>query len=325
MGKGAEDLQFMALHFALIVLALVMMFIGAEGLVRGSSSLALRMGVSALVVGLTVVSFGTSAPELLVSLKSTSIGQADIAVGNVVGSNLFNMGVILGLTALICPIPVRLKLLRADLPVMVLACMIMPLLLLDEVIGRVEGGLLFAGVVIYTVANIFMARKESDREVISEFEEAIPVRSGSAWMDVLIMMGGLAMLAFGSDLLVEHAVVVARAWGISEAVIGLTIIATGTSMPELVTSVVAALKKEPDIAIGNVVGSSIYNVMLILGLSSLVMPMESGGITFIDYGFMIGLSLLLVPMLYTGMRLRQSEGLLLLAGYGCYLYLLWPK
>lgn len=315
----------MTLHLLLIALSLFMLFLGAEGLVRGSSSLALRMGVSPLVVGLTVVSFGTSAPELVVSLKSAAIGEGDIAVGNVVGSNLFNVGIILGLTALICPIPVKRKLLKADLPVMLACCMILPILLQNGVINRLEGGFLFSGVVIYTLANLLMARRQLTQGVVSQTKTAPPSPSGNVWLDLAMMTGGLGLLVLGSNVLVDHSVMVARAWGVTEAVIGLTIIATGTSMPELVTSVVAALKKQPDIAVGNVIGSTIYNVMLILGLSALVLPMESGGITFMDYAFMIGLTLMLVPMLWSGLRLRQIEGAVLLAGYGGYMFLLWPK
>lgn len=315
----------MTLHLLLIALSLFMLFLGAEGLVRGSSSLALRMGVSPLVVGLTVVSFGTSAPELVVSLKSAAIGEGDIAVGNVVGSNLFNVGIILGLTAVICPIPVKRKLLKADLPVMLACCMILPILLQNGVINRLEGGFLFSGVVIYTLANLLMARRQLTQGVVSQTKTAPPSPSGNVWLDLAMMTGGLGLLVLGSNVLVDHSVMVARAWGVTEAVIGLTIIATGTSMPELVTSVVAALKKQPDIAVGNVIGSTIYNVMLILGLSALVLPMESGGITFMDYAFMIGLTLMLVPMLWSGLRLRQIEGAVLLAGYGGYMFLLWPK
>lgn len=308
-----------------VVLSLILLVAGAEGLVRGSASLALKLGLTPLMVGLTVVAFGTSSPELVVSIKASLAGQGDISVGNVVGSNIFNIAVILGLTALICSIPVQLQIIRIDAPIMVGVSLLMILLLADGRLGRIEGGLLFGGVIAYTILNIILARRTTNAAVEAEFEEGVPKANSRWWVDLLFIAGGLALLVYGSDLLVVHAVSLARGLNVSEAVIGLTIIAAGTSMPELATSIVAALRKEPDIAIGNVIGSNIFNILSILGVCSLVAPIESGGVCPFDYWVMIGCAVLLLPMLWTGRRIVRIEGALLLAAYGAYLFVLWPK
>ncbi|MBL9154676.1 MAG: calcium/sodium antiporter [Verrucomicrobiales bacterium] len=308
-----------------VLLSLVLLIAGAEGLVRGSASIALKLGLTPLMVGLTVVAFGTSSPELVVSIKASLAGQGDISVGNVVGSNIFNIAVILGLTALICPVAVQWQLIKIDAPIMVGVSLLMLLLLGDGALSRAEGSLLFAGIVSYTILNVYLARRTTTPAVEAEFEEGVPKPTSHWWADLLFIAGGLALLVFGSDLLVEHAVSLARSLGVSEAVIGLTIIAAGTSMPELATSIVAALRKEPDIAIGNVIGSNIFNILSILGLCSLVAPIQSSGIRPFDYWAMIGCAVLLLPMLWTGRKIVRIEGAILLAAYGAYLYVLWPK
>jgi len=324
-GGLAWIFPFMILSFVWIVVALVLLTLGAEWLVRGSSSLALRLGVTPLMVGLTVVAFGTSSPELVVSFKAALDGLGDVALGNVVGSNLFNVGIILGLTALICPIAIQSQILKVDGPIMIGTALLVPLVLRDGVVTRVEGAALFVGVLGYTVMNWMLSRRETTVEVKAEFDRGVPPKSKAWWMDVLWIAGGLVVLVLGSRLLVEHCLVVARAFAVSEAVISLTIIAAGTSMPELATSVVAALRKQPDIAIGNVVGSNIFNVLSILGLSSLVAPLESNGIRDVDLYWMVGLSVLLLPLMAQGRSLRRADGVLLLGSYGVYLYLLWPR
>lgn len=308
-----------------VVVALALLVAGAEGLVRGSSSLALKLGLTPLTIGLTVVAFGTSSPELVVCLKAGLAGQGDIAVGNVIGSNIFNIAVILGITAMVCPVRVQWQLIKLDTPVMLGVTLLVVGLLWDGALGRVEGTLLTAGIVAYTVINLRLARRQTNAAVKAEFAEAMPPRSTHWALDLLFILGGLAVLVYGSRLLVDHSVSLARGLGVSEAVIGLTIIAAGTSMPELATSVIAALRKEPDIAIGNVIGSNIFNLLGILGISSLVVPLRAGGIQAMDLAFMVGVSFLLLPLLLSGMRLSRREGGLLLAAYGAYLFLLWPK
>ncbi len=315
----------MVLELFLVVLSLLLLFAGAESLVRGSSSLALRAGMSPLVVGLTVVAFGTSSPELLVSLKAGFAGKGDIAVGNVVGSNIFNLGVILGLTALVCPIPVKMQLIKADVPVMILVSAMVPLLLWDGFLGRVEAAALTVGIIVYVLVNVYCALRQTTPALEAEFEEGVPKLSRH-WLADLAFVGlGLGVLVLGSRLLVDNSVEVARAFGVSEAVIALTIISAGTSMPELATSVVAALRKEPDIALGNVIGSNIFNVLAILGISGLAVPLTAAGIQRIDHAVMIVLSILMLPFLWSGLKVRRLEGLVLLAVYIGYLAWLWPK
>lgn len=312
----------MIVNFTYIVLALGLLFIGAEGLVRGSSSLALRAGLSPLTVGLTIVAFGTSSPELVVSLEATLSQQGDISVGNVVGSNIFNIAIILGITAILCPIPVHRKIIKIDAPIALgLTCLLLVLLLNDS-LGRLEGLLLFAGIVAYTVMNVVFANKEP---VNGGNDDAAPGISRHWILDTAFMLGGLGILIFGSRLLVDHSIILAKGFGVSEAVIGLTIVAAGTSMPELATSVVAALRKQPDIAIGNVVGSNVFNILGILGVTSLVSPLYAPGISWTDYAAMLAFTVLLVPLLYTGRILHRLEGLALIALYAGYLFLLWPE
>lgn len=318
----------MAGNLAFIILALLLLFAGAEALVKGSSSLALRAGLSPLMVGLTIVAFGTSSPELVVSVEAALSGQGDISVGNVVGSNSFNIGIILGLTALICPIPVHYQIIRIDAPIALIVAGLLWLLLLNGQLGRLEGGLLFTGIVAYTAMNLYFARRQSALpNVVADqsAEVSVPGITSRWQIDAGLIIGGLAVLVFGSNLLVTNAIVVAEALGVSQAIIGLTIVAAGTSMPELATSVVAALRKQPDIAIGNIVGSNIFNILGILGVASLISPLTAPGIAWSDYAAMILFTVLLIPLLYTGRLLHRVEGAVLLALYGLYLFVLWPK
>ena len=308
-----------------IAVALVVLTMGAESLVRGSASLALRLGVTPLMVGLTVVAIGTSSPELVVSLKAGLDGMGDVAVGIVVGSNLFNLGVILGLTAVICPLPVRAQVVKLDTPVMIAACLMVPVVLLDGVVSRLEGMALLGGIVAYTGMNWVLSRREFAAQVAAQFGGKTLPNGRAWWADVLWILAGLALLVLGSRLLMEHCLVLARALGVSEAVIGLTIIAAGTSMPELATSVVAAIRKQPDIAVGNAVGSSVFNVLCILGLTATVVPVKSQGIRQTDMLWMVGLAILLLPLILIGRRLYRLEGLVLLSAYAVYLWTLWPN
>lgn len=309
----------------LILAACVVLFLGAELLVRGGSSLALKLGLTPLVVGLTVVAFGTSAPELIVSLKAAWIGQSDIAVGNVVGSNIFNIAVILGLSAAVFPIRTHLQVLRWDAPLLLVVTLLVPLAMLDGTVSRVEGGILTAGIFAYTAWAIRMARKDETLGHESTVDVPEIQNKGSIATDVLKILGGLAVLVIGSRLLVTHSIIVARNLGVSEAVIGLTIIAAGTSMPELATSMVAAFRKQSDIALGNVLGSNLFNLLFVLGGSAVVHPVRSGGLKPLDLWFMIGVTAVLVPMLATGRRLNRAEGGLLAASYVGYLVFMWPK
>lgn len=309
----------------LILLACLILFAGAELLVRGGASLALKLGLTPLVVGLTVVAFGTSMPELIVSLKAAWSGNSDIAIGNVVGSNIFNIAVILGLSAVVFPVTTHLQILRWDAPVLIAVTLLVPLTFLDGSVSRVEGGVLMLLAVAYTVWAVKMAKK--DETLGHEAHIDIPEikNKGSILTDVIKIAAGLGVLVLGSWLLVRHAVLIATSLGVSEAVIGLTIIAAGTSMPELATSVVAAFRKQSDIALGNVLGSNLFNILFVLGGSAAIHPVRTSGLQPLDLWMMIGVTIILFPMLFTGKRLNRTEGLLLVACYGGYLFFMWPK
>ena len=317
-----------ALTLVLFIIGLVGLIIGAELLVRGASRLAIGFGISPLVVGLTVVAFGTSSPELAVSTGSALSGQADIALGNVVGSNIFNVLFILGLSASIGTLVVAQQLIRLDVPLMI-GVAILPLLLgLDGKIGRLDGLLLFAGIVAYIVFAIRQSRKET-KEIEAEYDHEFGQGGGmgprQAVIQIALVIAGLALLVVGARWLVNGAVAMARSLGLSELIIGLTIIAAGTSLPEVATSVIASLRGERDIAVGNVVGSNIFNILAVLGLTAAVAP---EGVTVpvaalrFDIPFMIAVSVACLPIFFTGYRIARWEGLLFLAYYVAYtLYL----
>ena len=309
----------------LLLTGLVALYFGAEWLVRGGASLAVRLGVTPLLVGLTVVAYGTSTPELIVSSTAAAQGQGAIAIGNVVGSNIFNIGVILGLTALLAPMRVQLQLLKFDTPVMVGVALLFLLFFRDGSIQRWESLVFLSGIVLYTVVNVRLARRQVSADVRQEFDDSVPKPTGSPWTDAGLIVAGLATLVLGSRLFVTGAVDLARLFSISDAVIGLTIVAAGTSLPELASSLMAAWRKQPDIAIGNVVGSNIYNILAILGVSGMIAsPVNGQGVSLTDTVVMIGFSVVLLVISWTGFTLRRWEGALLLALYGGYLWHLWP-
>ena len=296
---------------------------GAELLVRGASRLAIAAGISPLVVGLTVVAFGTSAPELAVTVSSAYAGQADVALGNVVGSNIFNVLFILGLSALIAPLVVAQQLVRMDVPLMIGASVLALLLGLDGRIGRLDGLLLFAGIVAYTFFLIRQSRRET-ASVRVEYEEAFggEARERSSWpLNVGLIAAGLGLLVLGSRWLVDAAVTTAQALGVSELVIGLTIVAAGTSLPEVATSVLASLRGERDIAVGNVVGSNLFNLLAVLGLGSLVapdgVPVPPGALSF-DIPVMIAVAVATLPVFFTGYTIARWEGAVFLGYYVAY-------
>jgi len=305
--------------FAASVAALALLAGGAELLVRGASALALRVGISALGVGLTVVAFGTSAPELVVSLSAALRDAGDIAVGNVVGSNICNIALILGLAALFKPTAVHAKVLRLDAPLMVgVSFLAVGMLGTGGVVSRIDGALLVGALVGYVAATLVQARRET-LEVRKEFAEGIhPVR-GRLAVSILLVVAGLAGLMAGGNLLVNSAVTLATAFGVSQAVIGLTIVAVGTSLPELATSLVAAIRGQGDIAVGNVVGSNVFNLLGILGISALARPLPQGDIAWTDLGVMVFLAIVLLPIARTGSIISRLEGLFLIAFYAAYL------
>jgi len=303
-----------------LFLGLVLLYFGAEGLVRGSSSMALRLGISPLLVGLTVVAFGTSAPEMIVSVKAAYLGQGDISVGNVVGSNICNIGLILAFSALIVPIKVASQIVRIDTPIMIGATALAIALLYDGSLTRTEGIFFFLLLIAYIVFSIRLAKKQATDPLAQEFSDEMKISKTGVALDVLMVIGGLAMLVFGARFLVDSAIVIAKAFGLSEAVIGLTIVAIGTSLPEFATSLIAAIKKEADIAVGNVVGSNIFNILGILGVSAFITPLGSSGITGIDLGVMAGFAVALWGFSATGHRITRLEGLIMMAAYAAYVW-----
>lgn len=300
---------------------LVLILLGANYLTDGASSLAKRFRISDLVIGLTVVAFGTSAPELAVSLSSAIKGSADIAIGNVVGSNMFNTLMIVGCTAFFAPIVVTRNTLLKEIPLCILASVALLAIsndmLLDkqplDVVSRTDGFLLLLFFIIFMVYTFSIARQHGD-------EEAEEVKQIPLWLSLIYIIGGLAALVFGGNIFVDGATGIARSLGVSESVIGLTLVAGGTSLPELATSVVAALKKNPEMAIGNVVGSNLFNIFLVLGASASITPLHLMGITNFDLCSLVFASVLLwlFGVFYKKRTITRVEGTVLVVCYIAY-------
>ena len=315
----------------MFIAGLAVLVAGADVLVRGASRLAFAFGISPLVVGLTVVAYGTSAPELAVSVSASLAGQADLAVGNVVGSNISNILLILGLSAVAAPLVVSQQLIRLDVPLMIGVFVLMFVMSIDGIISTVDGALLFAGAVGYTIFAIRKSRKETQK-IRDQYEKQFgekpaenPGKSSTARNTMLIIVG-IAALALGAKWLVDSATQMARAFGVSELIIGLTVVAIGTSLPELATSVVASIRGERDIAAGNVVGSNLFNVLSVLGLTALVVPkgvpVAPSLLTF-DLPVMVAVGIACLPIFFIGYRIDRWEGAIFLFYYLAYiLYLI---
>ena len=308
----------------LIVGGLVLLFFGADWLVKGAVTMALHLGLSPLIVGLTVVALGTSLPEALVSVQAAIDNQGGIALGNVIGSNILNIALILGLSSLLQPLKVDSHLVKADVPILVGASFLLIVLLEDFHISRMEGALLLLGIVFYVTGNIMTVKRTSPAEDQIEGMEVPKDPSNNLLRDIGFLILGLVALALGSNFLVSGAVDLARVWGLSEALIGLTIVSIGTGTPELATALMAAYRKTADIAIGNAVGSNIFNIFFVVGLAGLIAPIEATGINSSDLYVMFGLTFLLLPTVWTGMVLDRKEGFLFVAIYVAYIYYLWP-
>ncbi|HEY5656743.1 MAG TPA: calcium/sodium antiporter [Myxococcota bacterium] len=314
----------MLIAIAYVAAGLAMLYFGGEALVRGASNLALRLGISAVAIGLTVVAFGTSAPELVVSVDAALTGANDISVGNVVGSNIANIALILGIATLVRPTQVAAQLVRVDAPIMVVVSLALLAALVDGGASRLEGSLFLLGLLLYVAFTFWQARQELP-DVQREFASATPRPRAGAMGIVALLVVGLALLVGGGHLLVEGAVEIAAQLGISQAAIGLTVVAVGTSLPELATSLVAALRGHGDIAVSNVIGSNIFNILGILGLTALVRPLALGGISVIDLAVMVALAFILVLLLAARSRLGRVEGACFVAGFVLYVgWLLAP-
>jgi cation:H+ antiporter len=311
------------MNLLLFLAGLTALVAGASLLVRGASALALSFGVSPLVVGLTIVAFGTSSPEVAVSVGAALEGQTDIAVGNVVGSNIFNVLFILGASALIVPLVVHVQLIRQEVPIMIGASLLLIALGFDGRLTRLDAALLFGLLVVYTVFLIVQSRRQT-QEAVAELTAELP--RSAAWdrhwaVQVALVVAGLVLLVLGSDWLVTAAVTFAKALGVSDLVIGLTIVAAGTSMPEVATSITAAIKGERDIAVGNVVGSNTFNILGCLGLAGLVapagLPLAPSVLTF-DLWVMLAVAIACLPVFFTGREIARWEGAVFLGYYAAY-------
>jgi len=314
----------MVLYTVYCLVGFVLLYFGAEWLVKGSSSLARSLGITPIVIGLTVVAFGTSAPELVVSLVSSIKGKSMIAVGNVVGSNICNIALVLGLSAVLNPIKSDPTVVRRDIPIMLAISLYLLLLTFNSTLGRIEGATLFIGIILYTIMNYSLAKKETAgaAEIKSELEDIGFVASRSK--QIVMIAAGIAGVVGGAQAVVDSAVFIMTELGVDEKFIGLTIVAFGTSLPELATSVVAAMRGEMDISIGNLVGSNVFNIMSVLGVAALVRPIpipggfiESG--LWIDYLVMMFTSFLPWLMMRKDYTVKRSDGIILLLCYVGYL------
>ncbi len=301
----------MLLDVVLIVVGVALVLFGADRLTEGASALARRMNVPEIIIGLTIVAAGTSAPELFVSLVSALKGTPDLAVGNVVGSNTMNAMLIVGFAAMVAPMTISRSTVKKDIPFSVGASVLLILLAVDSFLGRVDGIILLLGFAVFMAYTLMQAKTGSTDEVQAE--------TSPVWKNIVYLVGGLLGLVLGSNLFVDSASSVAYALDISEGVVGLTVVAGGTSLPELATSVVAARKGQSAIAIGNVIGSNVFNILLILGLTATISPMEIEGITTIDMAVML-ISVALVWMFsFTRYTVERWEGAVLVGGYLVYL------
>ncbi|MBN1520986.1 MAG: calcium/sodium antiporter [Candidatus Aureabacteria bacterium] len=302
-------------YILLLVLGLVMLFIGGDWLVKGASRFSLRLGISVMVVGLTVVAFGTSAPEFIVSLLASIRKEGSVAIGNIVGSNIANIALVLGVSALIKPIKIQTITLRQDVPWMLAAAFLFLIVTFMGKMGRMWGA---AFLILFSFFLYGCFRKKRDVE--------LPVKetSGTLTRDVLLIVAGLALLLAGGEVVVSNAVALAKMMKVSELIIAATIVALGTSLPELMTSLVASLKGEQDIAVGNVIGSNIFNILWVLGFCALITPfdLQSKQLGFHNL-VMIIFSLLCLPIMHTGKTISRTEGLFMVFGYILYIVLLY--
>ena len=308
------------------------LYFGAEGLVRGSSSVAYRKGITPLVVGLTIVAFGTSSPELLVSLSAAIRGNEGMSLGNVIGSNICNIALILGIAAVIQPITVNLKVIKTDISIMIGVTLLLLFMILDGEISRLDGGILVLGIIAYNYATIRMSKKVKNKEAEQQFNEGMNPKKQKKWKDIVFIIGGIGVLVLGANLFIDGAKEIAKMLGASDVIIGLTVLAFGTSLPELATSVVAAFKGEGDISIGNAIGSNIFNLLSILGFAALVRPMTVGtielyssDISYVDIGVLLFVSIIIFPLAWTKFTLSRAEGAFLMLVYFAYVGFLYFK
>jgi len=300
-----------------------MLYFGAEWLVKGSIAISNKLGVSQLVIGLTVVAFGTSTPELAVSISSAMQGLPDVALGNVVGSNIANIGLILGISAIISSIVVSKSAIRKEVPIMIGISFLLLAIILDGKIDFLDGTLLVIGIIVFTWYSYRSSKKDTD---IEEIQSSQVLQKNLFSKSIISIIAGLLLLTVGSFLTVDNAVIIGTNFGISELFMGLTIVAIGTSLPELITSVVAARKGHTDLVVGNIVGSNIFNILAILGISSLISSITVNEQILIDVGIMLAFSLVLIPIMRSGFVISRKEGIFLVIGFiGYVIFLLYRQ
>lgn len=314
-----------ALTVLLFLAGLVLLIGGGELLVRGSSRLAVSLGISPLIIGLTIVAFGTSAPELAVSVGAGLAGQSDIALGNVLGSNIFNVLFILGISALVAPLAIARRLMRFGVPAMVVVSLLVAFVGRDGVVNRIEGIILVLGLFAYMGSLVWASRRErgdTRKKYATSIRATTAKAKGTAVKSAALALIGLCLLTLGARWLVASAVEIATALGVSKLIIGLTVVAAGTSLPELVTSVIASIRGERDIAVGNIVGSNIFNILAVLGLSAVVtphgVPVSQGALQF-DIPVMIAAAVACLPIFFTGQVISRWEGALFVGYYWAYM------
>lgn len=309
--------------FLILIIGLVLLVVGAEFLVKGASTIAAILRISPLIIGLTIVAYGTSAPEMSVSVMSSLSQQGDIAVGNVVGSNICNILLVLGMSSIVAPLVVTKQIIRSDVPIMIGVSLLLLMFSWDGQLSRVDSMILFVGGALYTLSLIYQSGKQTEEqdEFAEEYSFTGEVNSAIWLKNIVFVIGGSALLIFGSRLLVQSAVSIAQNFGVSELLIGLTIVAFGTSLPELATSVVASFRGERDIAVGNVLGSNIFNILAVLGIAGTLSPegiAVNDSIVRFDAPVAIAVAFACLPIFYSGKRIDRWEGLLFLFYYLAY-------
>jgi cation:H+ antiporter len=309
----------MSVALLLLTVGFLVLGFGAELMVRGSSTIALKLGVTPLVIGLTVVAFGTSAPELAVSIQSTLSGRSPLALGNVIGSNIANIGLILGLMAIIRPINIEQELVKKQIPLVIASSVLLWLLLIDGEIGFVDGVFLCAGLVGFLLFSYKQAKLDEAACELIASNPIIAAPQKPTIFYVILLLVGILMLVYGSMLFVQSAIDMARILGVSEVIIGLSLVAIGTSVPELATSIAASIKGEYGLAVGNIVGSNLFNILGVLGITGLLDSIYGGEFGLIDFGVMLAYAVILLPFAWTNLQISRLEGFALLAGYVAYM------
>ncbi|MCI5057421.1 MAG: calcium/sodium antiporter [Flavobacteriales bacterium] len=303
-------------EYILLVLGLVTLVIGGELLVKGAVGLSVKLKISTLVIGMTVVSFGTSAPELIVSCKAALGGNSDISIGGVVGSNIANLGLVLGLTALVFPIVIDKNSLRLDWPAMITATVIFYLFILDGVLSMFEGITFLVLILGFTIFLIRRSIKKNKSDNSQEETGLVPV-----WRSIVFLMIGCAGLAYGAEWFLDGAVTIAKKYDVSDRIIGITLVAFGTSIPELATSVIAAIRKQPNLSIGNLIGSNIFNILVVLGVTSVIQEIKINQLVLTwDIFWMFGVAILLLPLMIIGNKISRFDGFVLFGFYFAYIY-----